>query len=118
MTTKKSLGLPDDSEIQAEYERLQQLFKDLPEQQTAVAQKLIARAAFLGISLNRLEAEIAKNGFTEIYQNGANQHGVKRSAASDLHVSYTKNLCLVMKQLNALLPEPEPAYTPDEFDLY
>ena len=115
--TKKSLGV-DDKEIASEQERLQRLFKDLPEQQVGLALRLIERAAFLGVTLKKLEAEITKNGFTEVYQNGANQHGVKRSVAADLHVSYTKNLSTVMRQLNDLLPSIEPDYELDEFDKF
>lgn len=93
-------ALPDDPEIKEEYKRLLNLFKDAPERELALAMKEISRAAFLGITLDRLERDIAANGVEEVYQNGATQKGKKKTAAADLHTSYTKNYLAVMKQLH------------------
>ena len=120
-TTKiraKSLGLPDDKRIVAEYKRLLAQFDELPDKHLAFAQKLISRAAFLAVTIDDLEAEIVKNGYTEEYQNGANQRGVKKSPAAELHVTYSKNLFAVMKQLADLLPKPNEIEGEDEFDRF
>ena len=42
--------------------------------------------------------------WTEEYQNGQNQRGLKKSAAAEVHISLTKNLNAIMKQLLDLVP--------------
>lgn len=100
--TEKALrnALPDDDAIKAEYERLLAVYKKAPKGKLSLARKLISRAAFLAVTIDNLEKEITRNGYEEEYQNGANQSGMKKSVAADLHVSYTKNLLAMMKQLN------------------
>ena len=94
-------ALPDDESVKNEYDRLMKLFE--PKERLSLARKLISRAAFLAVMVDRLEIDIIKNGYEEEYQNGANQSGKKKSAAAELHVSYSKNLFAVMKQLNDML---------------
>lgn len=107
--TEKALkaALPDTGEmseaIQAEYARLMALFKKAPKEKLALARKLISRAAFLAIAIDEIEKDITKNGYEQEYQNGENQKGMKKSAAAELHVTYSKNLFAVMKQLNDML---------------
>ena len=100
-------ALPDTGEmseaIRAEYTRLMALFKKAPEEKLALARKLISRAAFLAITIDGIEKDITKNGYEQEYQNGENQKGMKKSAAAELHVTYSKNLFAVMKQLNDML---------------
>lgn len=96
-------ALPDDDDIADEYKRLMTIFKDVPKGKLALARKLISRAAFLAVTIDRLERDIAINGYEDEYQNGEFQRGKKKSAAAELHVSYTKNLMAVTKQLHELL---------------
>ena len=56
-------GLPDDKEIISEYKRLYKLFGDAPEKHLEVLRKLINRAAFLSITIDRLEVDILQNGY-------------------------------------------------------
>ena len=109
-----TLSLPDDEEIVAEYRRLLSLFESLPEKQLGIARKLISRAAFLTVTLDRLESDIVRDGYEQEYRNGEFQHGKKRSIAADLHVAYSKNLFTVMKQLADLLSSQ--AAPPEELD--
>ena len=102
--------------IQAEYERLKALFEGAPEKQLQLADKELQRAAFLAVTLDILEDDISKNGYTEEYQNGANQRGRKKTPAADLHVSFTKNYVTIMKQLHATLLDEEPDL--DDFDRF
>ena len=51
-----------------------------------------------------LEDQLNKNGWTEPYQNGDNQFGMKKAAAADVHISLTKNLNAIIKQLLDLVP--------------
>lgn len=43
-------------------------------------------------------------GYTEEYQNGANQSGRKQSEAVKTHIAMTKNHAAIMKQLADLAP--------------
>lgn len=96
-------ALPDDEAIRAEYARLMMLFKKAPKERLALARKLISRAAFLSIAIDEMEKDITENGYEQEYQNGEFQRGMKKSAAAELHVTYSKNLFAVMKQLNDML---------------
>ena len=57
------------------------------------------------VTLEDLQTEINQNGVTEKYQNGANQFGVKRSAAVDVYNTMIKNFSHVTRQLTDLLPK-------------
>lgn len=118
-------ALPKDARIQAEYNRLVQLYEDAPEKQLALAKKLIANAAFMAILLDDLAKLVTKAGATEPYQNGANQHGKKTSSELQSYNSTLKNYASAVKQLNDMLvklqksePDQEPEYEPDEFDRF
>ncbi len=108
--------LPDDKEIKREFKRIFTLFQDAPEKQLELAGKEISRAAFLAVTIDRLEIDISRNGYEEPYQNGAYQTGKKKTAAADLHVSYTKNFLAVMKQLHSVLGAMEEESAGDSFD--
>ena len=111
-------AIPDDPEIQAEYDRLQSLFTGADPEKLALMGKMIARAAFLGITIDRLERDIAQNGYRETYQNGATQSGYKKSTAADLLPTYSKLFVSVMKELRAaLIPEASNSLA-DEFDQF
>ena len=90
--------------IDAERERLQEVFKDLEPNKLKTCQALIDRAAFITISLEELEAQLNKTGWVEQYQNGENQSGMKKAAAADVHISLTKNLNAIVKQLLEIVP--------------
>jgi hypothetical protein len=109
-------ALPNDEAVRDEYARLMTLFKRAPKDKLALARKLISRAAFLAVTIDRLEQDIAINGYEDEYQNGANQSGKKKSAAAELHVVYTKNLIAVMKQLYDMLDVKKSPGEGDDFD--
>lgn len=90
--------------IKKEKERLLEVFKDLEPNKLKTCAALIDRAAFLTISLEDLEVELNENGWTETYTNGRNQEGVKKAAAAEAHISLTKNLTAIMKQMLDLVP--------------
>ncbi len=96
-------ALPDDEAVIREYDRLIKLFKTAPREKLALARKLISRAAFLAVTIDELERDVSENGYEDEYQNGEFQKGKKKSAAAELHVTYSKNLFTVMKQLNEML---------------
>ena len=95
--------------ITKEKRRLTKIFKDLEENKLKTCQALIARAAFITVSLEDLEVQLNDNGWVETYQNGESQYGLKKSAAADVHISLTKNLNAIMKQLLELVPPAQKA---------
>ena len=111
-------ALPGSKEVRQEYKRLLDLFKNADQKQLELAKKEIARAAFLAVTLDKLERDIDENGYKEEYQNGENQKGVKESAAAKLHVSYTKNFLSVMKQLHDYLTPGTNEGAGDDFDTF
>ena len=90
--------------IENEKKRLLAIFDGLDENKLSTCFALIDRAAFITISLEDLEAELNRTGWVESYQNGENQFGVKKAAAAEVHISLTKNLNAIMKQLLDLVP--------------
>lgn len=96
--------LTTEERIAKEKKRLLKLFRDCDKNKLEVAKGLIDRAAYITVSLQDLEVELQENGWTEEYQNGKDQIGVKRSAAADVHIALTKNLAGISKQLLDIVP--------------
>ena len=90
--------------IAKEKARLLEIFKGLDENKLSTCSALIDRAAFITVSLEDLEEQLNLTGWVEPYQNGENQSGMKKAAAADVHVSLTKNLNAIIKQLLELVP--------------
>ena len=93
-----------ETRIRKERERLSEIFKDLEENKLKTCRALIDRAAFITVSLEDLEEQLNETGWIEYYQNGENQSGMKKAAAADVHISLTKNLNAIVKQLLELVP--------------
>lgn len=92
------------SRVKKEKQRLLNLFADLEPNKLQTCLPLIERAAFITVSLEDIEMQLNEIGFTEYYQNGDKQSGWKKSAAADVHISMTKNLNTIIKQLLELVP--------------
>lgn len=90
--------------IDKEKRRLRRLFRDLEPNKLKTCQAIIDRVAFITISLEDLEEQLNETGWVEPYKNGENQRGLKKAAAADAHISLTKNLNALMKQLLELVP--------------
>ena len=90
--------------IKREKDRIMEVFKDLEANKLKTCAALIDRAAFITVSLEDLEEQLNETGWVETYQNGENQSGMKKAAAADVHISLTKNLNAIVKQLLDLVP--------------
>ena len=93
-----------EKKIKKEVKRLKGIFKDLEPNKLKTVDALIVRAAFITVNLQDLEDQLNEHGWTETYTNGRNQEGIKKSAAAEAHISLTKNLNAIMKQLLDLVP--------------
>ena len=90
--------------IKKEKDRLLDIFAGLDENKLSTCYALIDRAAYITVSLQDLEEELNETGWVETYKNGENQTGRKKAAAADVHISLTKNLNAIIKQLLDLVP--------------
>lgn len=90
-----------------ELKKLKMIAENLPEDRRKVTEGLIADAAFMAEQLEKLRDHIAENGWSEEYQNGANQFGRKSSVEADAYVKVQKSYASVIKQLTDLLPEQD-----------
>ena len=95
--------------IKKERARLLKIFAGIDENKLQTCYALIDRAAYITISLEELEEELNETGWVETYQNGENQMGRKKAAAADVHISLTKNLNAIMKQLLEFVPPAQKA---------
>ena len=100
--------------ISEEYARLSARFVNADANKRAVIESLLQNAAFMAVTLQDLQEIINQEGATEVYQNGANQSGVKQSSTMQAYNSLIKNYSTVMKTLTSLVPpeerEPEPTW--------
>lgn len=108
-------AIETDPTVKAEFSRIESLFETMPEQTRALLRPLMARASFLGVLIDRLEADLLKNGWQQQYINGQNQSGWKKSTSADLLATFTKIYSGIMKQLQSALGDAEPVEEEDEF---
>ena len=67
------------------------------------AERLLEKAEFMDQELRDLQKIIREKGWTEEYQNGENQRGIKRSSEGDVYMTLMKNYVAVMKALSDML---------------
>ena len=91
--------------IKKEEDRLNEIFKDIDDKKKRTVKSLISSAAFMAISIKELEGIINVKGYTEEYQNGANQRGVKKCSEVEIYNNMIKNHMSCIKQLTDLLPK-------------
>lgn len=104
--------------IKSEERRLNKVFKELEVKRKDTVKSLISSAAFMAASIKELEQIINEKGYTEEYQNGANQKGMKKSSEVEIYNNMIKNYMTCIKQLTDLLPKQaaETAVNDDDFD--
>ena len=96
--------LTKEKRIHQELERISNFFEPLAENQRAIIKPLLQNAAFMLVTLEDLQTKINTEGVIEVYQNGANQHGMKQSAALQSYNSLIRNYASVIKTLSGMLP--------------
>lgn len=114
MAIKKDMT--KDEKINAEIKRLDRILSQIEIKTKKSIDSLIKNAAFMAVSLDELQAIVNEKGYTEEYQNGANQHGIKKCSEVEIYNVLVKNYMSVMKQITDLLPKSEPAEESDGFD--
>lgn len=95
-----------EKELKKEVNKLKRIFKPLLDETTyKIAEGLISDAAFMRLTLSTLQTDIAINGCTETYQNGANQTGIKESSSVKVYNNMIRSYNTVVKNLMSLLPD-------------
>lgn len=94
-----------DDIIKSEKRKLAGIYSKLDTKTKKSVESLIEEAAFMAASLYELRQEINEKGYTEEYQNGANQKGIKKRSEVEVYNTMVKNHMAVIKQLTDLLPK-------------
>ena len=98
-------GLTEKSEAK----RLTAIYENLPPKRFAVAQGLIEQAARIRVNLDKLSADIAENGMTEMFRQSDKVGPYKKARPeADLFVKLDKNYQSIIKQLNDMIQNDEP----------
>ncbi|OUN68584.1 hypothetical protein B5G11_12520 [Drancourtella sp. An57] len=88
-----------------EKRKLAGIYRKLDKDAKKSVESLIEEAAFMAASLYELRGIINRKGYTEEYQNGANQRGVKKCSEVEIYNTMVKNYMSTIKQLTDLLPK-------------
>lgn len=105
-----------DKIIKAEKAKLNGIYSKLESKTKKSVSSLIDEAAFMSASLYELRNIINDKGYTEEYQNGANQTGTKKCSEVEIYIQLSKNYMTIIKQLTDLLPKDKPVDEDDGFD--
>lgn len=110
------MNLTKDEIIKKEKTKLGAIYSKLESKTKKSVSSLVDEAAFMAASLYELRTIINEKGYTEEYQNGANQSGVKKCSEIEIYIQLSKNYMAIIKQLTDLLPKEKPLDTDDGFD--
>ena len=93
--------------IKSEKRKLSGIYTKIDKKTKKAVDSLIDEAAFMAVSLRELRTIINEKGYTEEYQNGANQKGVKKCSEIEVYNTMIKNYSAIVKQLTDLIPKEE-----------
>lgn len=103
------------TKIKKEQKRLEDILKNIDTSKKKTVEKLIEDAAFMAVTLEETRQIIARDGVIEVYQNGENQKGIKKSSAVEVYDKMLNTYSKVIKQLCDLIPE-KVIFEPDNED--
>lgn len=115
MARKKDLTV--DKRIKQEEQRLRQAFEGIDEDNKAIIDGLIQRAAYMRVTLEDWERDIMKNGAVEMFTQSPNTPPYERERpVGRLYNTMNRNYQNIIKQLSELVPKPEPKPEEDGFE--
>lgn len=100
-------GKTKDEIIKAEKRKLAGIYTRLDKKTKKAVDSLVDEAAFMAASLFELREKINEKGYVEVYQNGANQKGIKKCSEVEIYNTMIKNYSSVVKQLTDLIPKKQ-----------
>lgn len=112
----KYAGKTKEEIIKAEKRKLSSICSKLDSKTKKATASLVEEAAFMAASLYELRKIIDEKGYTEEYQNGANQKGIKKRSEVEIYNTMIKNYQATIKQLTDLIPKEERKSISDDGD--
>ena len=88
-----------------DFSKTRKQIKLLSDEKQERASSLLRKIEFMDAQLDGLQEILKKKGWVEEYQNGANQHGLKKSSEGEVYNSLVKNYTNALKNLNDMLPD-------------
>ncbi len=88
--------------IRKEKAKFAKICRGMGVERRKAAETLASEAAFMAASLYELRNIINEKGYTEEYQNGANQKGVKKCSEVEVYNTMIKNYAAAIKQITDL----------------
>lgn len=103
--------------IITEKDRLNKIYKDVPEENKSIIEGLINRAAFMRVTLEDMESDLDENGFVELFTQSEKTEPYERERpVARLYNTMNKNYQSIIKQLSDLVPKQEVKEESDGFD--
>ena len=111
-------NMTKDEIIKAEMQKLNGIYSALESKTKKSVSSFVSEAAFMAASLYELRQIINEKGYTEEYQNGQFQTGIKKCSEVEIYIQLSKNYMSIVKQLTDLLPKSKEtaSATDDGFD--
>lgn len=93
-------------EVNKKIKLIESVVGEIPEKKLPLAQSIIARLAWMMISVEELENLVDTEGYTDTYQNGANQSGTKKNPNLESYLAMMQRYNQTLESLLRLLPPP------------
>ncbi len=103
-----------DKEIKKEIDKLNNIFKDIPEDKKSLCEGLIKNAAFMYVTLEELQEEVNENGAMIKYQSGNGFDTIKDNPAQKAYTTMISRYSGIIDQLNKMLPSDKNIQNNDE----
>lgn len=92
--------------IKSEYDRLEKIFKEFPEESLSMVEGLLKRAAFMRIELEDMEESLIEKGQVEMFSQSDKQQPYERERpTARMYNTMNKNYQTIIKDLSAHLPK-------------
>ena len=93
------------SMILKEKKKLNIILENMDEKTRSTCERLVDDSAFMAVTLDELRKIVSRDGPVELYQNGENQKGLKKSAAVEAYDKMVNTYAKVTRQLVDMLPK-------------
>lgn len=93
-----------DKRIKAEIKKLDNIFKDLPEDKKKLCEGLIKNAAFMFVTLEDLQEEVNEHGAMIQAKSGNGFETIKDNPAQKAYTTMISRYSGIIDQLNKMLP--------------
>lgn len=99
---------PKETRTNSEKNRLARFYSDIPKDKKGIIEGLIARAAFMRVTLEDMEADLDENGFVELFTQSEKTDPYERERpVARLYNTMNKNYQSIIKQLSELIPKTD-----------